>query len=399
MKRSAGMIAAAVASVVLLASCGSSGSSGGGGSHSPLTIGLEAPFTGDYAAYGEGYMRGIATWKSQNGQPTVNGRKVVIQKLDDQCDVSTGVSAFRRVATNLTAVIGPSCSAEAPALAPLLAANQVPALDLGHAASITLGYKGGWIFRMAQPDAANQYAFAEYLLPLWKKQGITKLGLIYDTTTTDADAAKSWTTAAKSHGDTLVTSQPFQEGATDFTSEILKLKNAGAQAAILQVYGPDESNIIRQMTNLKVKMPIASAEDTPYPFVVNKQTGPGINGVYFYSDYIRGSGKQPLKQFEQTFQKLYPGRIPMDIDWEGYLAMQVLMNALKQPGAADGGTALQKALQQTNLSLGDLPPVSFLPNGDQKQTLTYAGRVLNMKPALVKLLVQPRTSFPDWKGQ
>jgi ABC-type branched-subunit amino acid transport system substrate-binding protein len=195
----------------------------------------------------------------------------------------------------------------------------------------------------------------------------------------------------------LVASQPFEEGATDFTSEILKLKNAGAQAAVLQVYGPDESNIIHQMSALKVKMPLASAEDTPYPFVVNKQTGPGINGIYFYSDYIHGTGKQPLSQFEQEFNKLYPGRVPMDIDWEGYLAMQVLMHALQQPGAASGGTALQKALQQTNLSMGQLPTLTFLPNGDQKQTLTYVGRVLNMKPVFEKLLIEPRTSFPDWK--
>ncbi len=408
MKRSFGFLAV-VAVAALLAACGSSssggsgggGSSGGGsgGSKSPIVVGVEAPFSGDYAIYGEGYLRGIAAWEAQNGQPTVGGRKVQIKNIDDQCSVGTAVAAFRRVATQLTAVLGPSCSAEGPALAPLLAADHVPALDLGHAASITLPYHGGWFFRMTQPDAPNQYAFAQYLLPLWKKQGITKLGLIYDTTTTDAGAAKSWTQAAKSQGDQLVASQPFQEGATDFTSEILKIKNAGAQAVVLQVYGPDESNIIHQMTDLKVKIPIASAEDTPYPFVINKQTGPGIEGVWFYSDYIHGSGKQPLTAFEQSFDKLHPGRIPMDIDWEGYLAMDVLMHALKQPGAASGGTNLQKALQQTNLPLGDLPAVTFLPNGDQTNTLTYVGRVQNMKPVFKKLLVQPRKSFPDWSGQ
>ena len=393
MRRGFGVMAVAVGAAVLLAG------NALGSSKSPIVVGLEAPFSGAYATYGEGYQRGIATWIAQNGQPTVNGRKVVIKTIDDQCDVGTAVAAFRRVASQVTALLGPSCSSEAPALAPLLAANRVPALDLGHAASITLGYHGGWFFRMTQPDAPNQYAFAQYLLPLWKKHGITKLGLIYDTTTTDAGAATSWTTAAHSQGDQLVASQPFAEGATDFTSEILKVKAAGAQAVILQVYGPDESNIIHQMSDLKLSIPIASAEDTPYPFVINKQTGPGIEGVWFYSDYVRGSGKPPLAQFEQTFSKLYPGQIPLDIEWEGYLALKVLMHALQQPGATNGGTQLQKALQQTNLSMGALPRLTFLSNGDQTSTLTYVGRVEKGKPVFVKLLVQPRTSFPGWKGQ
>src|ERR1700744_6288565 len=100
MKRGFGSLATAAAVVALLAGCGSSsgsgGSGGGGGGKGPITVGLVAPFSGDYATYGEGYLRGIAAWEKQNGQPTVDGRKVVIKNVDDQCDVGTAVAAFRR---------------------------------------------------------------------------------------------------------------------------------------------------------------------------------------------------------------------------------------------------------------------------------------------------------------
>jgi len=397
---------AACAAIVALSACGSSSSSStssstgsastsssGGGS--PIEVGLLAPFSGDYAIYGDGYQKGIDAWVEAHGKPTVDGRPVEIKQLDDQCDVATGVAAFRRESKNLTAIIGPSCSSIAPPLKPLLEQMKVPMLDLGHAASITQDGKDGWTFRISQPDSANQEAFGQYLLDDWKKQGITKIGVIHDTSVTDAEAAKTWARVAQKAGVDLVASADFDSGTTDFSPQLLKLKNAGAQGYVLQVFGPDESRIIKQMGDLGIKAKIASAEDTPYSFVVNKETGPGIEGVRYYTDYAPGNDFS--KQFEEAYKKVAPNAgAPLDIDWEGWLAMDVLMNALKQPGAADSGDKLQAALAATKLPLGDAT-LSFDPNGDQTQTLTYAAHIADSKPVLDKLIVAPRSSYSDAK--
>ncbi|MCW3101203.1 MAG: branched-chain amino acid transporter substrate-binding protein [Chthonomonadaceae bacterium] len=395
--RNALAVLGAAAVTLALAACGGSSSSSasdGGSAKGDLTVGLLAPFTGDYAVYGDGYQQGIDAWIKANGQPQVDGHKVNVVKLDDQCDVAAGVAAFRRQAKKLTAVIGPSCSSIGPPLKPLIKATKVPMLLLGHAASVTLGYKEGWIFRISHPDSANQSAFGEYLLTKWKGQGITKVGVIYDTSVTDANAAKSWTAVSKQVGVSMAASVSFDPGVTDFSSQLLKLKNAGAQGYILQVFGPDESRLIKQMGDLGIKVPIASAEDTPYPFVVNKQTGPGINRVSYYTDYAPGLDTPVSKKFEEAFRQV-TSAAPLDIGWEGYLAMEVLMQALKRPGAVGGGDKLREAIAQTSIPLGDVT-ISFLPNGDQKQVLTYAARIANDKPVLEKLIVKPRESYSDW---
>ena len=392
-----GVLALAIA--LAMAACGSSskkssGSSSSSGGGKTLEVGVLAPFSGDYAIYGQAYMRGVKAWEQINGQPQVNGQKVDVKPLDDRCDVATGVGAVRRDAPNLTALLGPSCSSVAPPLKPLLAQYKLPTLELGHAASITLGAPaGGWFFRISQPDTANQWAFGQYLLDKWKGQGITKFGVIYDTSVTDATAARSWAAIAKQNGVDLVASASFADGTTDFTAQLEKLKQAGAQAYVLQVFGPDESRIVQQVNQLGIHVPLASAEDTPYPFVL--QRTPGIDGMEFYSDYVPGVKNADMQAFERAFQKVSPGTTPLDVDYEGWLGMTVLMDALKQPGATAGGEKLRDALAHVQAQVGNLT-VSFLPNGDQQQVLTYAGRVQHGRAVLEKLLVSPRTSFPDW---
>lgn len=400
--RSATAIVAAAVTTVSLAACGGGGSSGGSGGQAAssgeqggaITVGLLAPFSGDYAIYGQGYQKGIDAWIKAHGTPKINGRTVQVKRIDDQCDVATGVAAFRRDAKNLTAIIGPSCSSIAPPLKPLIAGLKIPMLELGHAASVTMDGKNGWTFRISQPDSANQESFGKYLLNEWKKNQVTKIGVIYDTSVTDANAAKSWTRIAKSAGDDIAAAVSFDPGVTDFTSQLLKLKSAGVQGYILQVFGPDESRLIKQMGDLGIKAPIASAEDTPYSFVVNKATGPGIEGVRYYSDYAPGSAFS--KPFEKAYAEVAPNAgAPLDIQWEGWLSMDILMSALRKPGAADDGQKLRDAIAATNLQMGSTT-VSFLPNGDQRQVLTYAAHIANGKPVLDKLIAEPRTSFSDW---
>jgi branched-chain amino acid transport system substrate-binding protein len=400
--RSAMALLGSCAVILALAACGSSsgGSTSSSGSSSsasasqdPIKVGLLAPFSGDYAIYGDGYQKGIDAWNEAHGAAAVDGRPVEVTQIDDQCDVATGVAAFRREAKGLTAIIGPSCSSIAPPLKPLIEGLKIPMLELGHAASVTQDGKDGWTFRISQPDSANQEAFGTYLLDKWKKQGITKVGVIHDTSVTDANAAKSWATVAKQSGVDLVAAVAFDPGVTDFTSQLLKLKNAGAQGYILQVFGPDESRLIKQMGDLGIKAPIASAEDTPYSFVVNEATGPGIEGVSYYSDFAPGN--EFSKEFEQAFAKVAPDAgEPLDIQWEGWLAMDVLMQALEQPGAVDGGEKLRDAIAATRLPMGDAT-LTFLPNGDQEQVLTYAAHIAKGKPVLDELIVKPRSSFSD----
>jgi branched-chain amino acid transport system substrate-binding protein len=387
-------LAALVASLLALgslAACGNSDSSSG--EKGPVVVGLAAPFSGDYAFYSEGYLEGIKAWEQANGGAKIGGQKVEVRNIDDKCDVAAGLSAIQRALPDLTVLIGPSCSSVVKASAKLLVANKVPALFLGHAADINAQAKQNptWLFRMSQGDAHNQTAFSSYLLEKWKGEGRTKIALLHDTSATYAETPTTWTAATEAQGVNLVETQSFELGTSDFTSQLLKIKKSGAQALILETFGPDAARVLKQAKDY-FDIPTAGGTDIPYPETL-KAAGGALDGTVFYSDYLSGTGNPALQKFEDDYKAAFGDKVPNDIQYEGWLAMTVIADALKrEPGAT--GSSLRDAVQKTDLSFGDFK-LSFGDDGDQTQVLTFIGDVEGDKAKSIDLVVTPRTKFDE----
>lgn len=363
----------------------------------PLKVGLIAPFSGDYAIYGEGYAQGIEIWKEIYGTPSVKGRKIEIVKIDTRCDVNTGMAAYRREASDLIATIGPACSGVVKAAAPLIMSGKRPSLFLGHGASLTLGKKAAdtYLFRLTQPDTLNLQAFGDFIIAKWKAEGKTKIAAIHDTTVTFGKTGEVMKASAKKHGAELVADESFDLGNKDFTGQLLKVKNSGAQALVVVTYAADEGRLMQQMADLNLDIPVAGGVDTPYLATIESGEAKGktksLEDLYFYSDYIRGGKSTEIQKFDEAFTAKYK-RPPLDINYEGWLGLSLLVKALEAPGATDGGANLNKALQDVKLDLGGRT-VSFVDNGDQATLLTYIGQIRGGEPHLVELIKRPRTDY------
>lgn len=359
----------------------------------PIKIGLVAPFSGDYAIYGEGYDRGIAVWKEQFGDVTIDGRKIELVKVDERCDVNTGLAAYRREASAFVAVFGPACSGVVRAVAPLADAAKRPMLFLGHGMALTENRPvGGYLFRMTQPDSKILDIFAESMLKRWKNEGKKKIAVLHDTTVAYGSSGDIVKAKAQPMGMEVVADEKFDLGTKDFTGQLLKVRQSGAEAAIVVTYAADEARLLNQMSELKINIPIAGGGDTPYLASIEKghtQASSGaLEGVYFYSDYVQGDTPSQIKEFDKRFNEKF--NLPvLDINYEGWLAMNLIVKALQAPGATAGGEALRDALQNIKYDLGGRV-ISFLPNGDQTILLTYIGQIVNGQPKLVELIQTPR---------
>lgn len=362
-----------------------------------VTVGLLAPFSGDYATYGEGYDRGIAVWKDMYGELKVDGKTVEIKKIDDNCDVNTGLAAYRRESAGLLALLGPACSGVVRAVTPLATTDKRPMLFLGHGAGLTMaGVKSGYGFRMTQPDDFIQQVFSKFILEKWKAEGKTKIAALHDTTVAYGNTGELLREAATKYGLQFVADEKFDLGAKDFTGQLLNVKKSGAQAAIIATYEADEGRLLQQIADLKLDLTVAGSGDTPYLAIVDKDMIAGnakiLENVYYYSDYVPGAKGAEVAKFEAAFTKKY-GIVPLDIHYEAWLAMTVLKQALQVPGAVDGGDKLRQSLQDAKVDLGGRE-VTFLENGDQTTLLTYIGQIKNGTPTLVELVQSPRSDFP-----
>jgi len=361
------------------------------------TVGVFAPFSGDYATYGEGYDRGITIWKEMYGDLKAGDKTVEIKNIDDACDVNTGLAAYRRESGNLLAAIGPGCSGVVRALSPLAATDKLPLLFLGHGAGLTMmGVKDGYAFRMTQPDDFIQKIFAKFILEKWKSEGKTKIATIHDTSDAYANSGELIKQAVTDAGMEFVADEKFDLGNKDFTAQLLSVKKSGAQAAIIATYEADEGRLLQQLADLSLDLTVAGSGDTPYLALVDKDMVGGnqksLENVYYYSDFVPGEKATEVAKFNDAFQKKY-GIVPLDVDYEGWLAMSILNTALKAPGATEGGEKLRAALQSAKVDLGGRD-VTFLENGDQSTLLTYIGQIKNGSPTLVDLVQSPRKDFP-----
>jgi branched-chain amino acid transport system substrate-binding protein len=386
-----------VAAIVLLAASACASSSGGTDkdSDSPIEVAILAPFSGDLGYWGEGYRRGVETYESQFGKMVIGDREVKLLELDDQCDVATSVAAFQRESKNLTAALGPPCSAVAQAVDPLATKSQVPLLILAQSASLTVEQEEGWLFRLTQPDTANLYSFAKNMIDAWSAEGIEKVAVLHDTSVLNKDVKMQWEQAAEGSGIEVVADISFELGDTDFTSQVIKTQESDATAVAIASYGPEIAQLIKQLNDAQVDVQIAASTDAAYPSTI-EAAGDAIEGTTFYSDYLAGSDDQGLKDFEAAFEKLYPDLQPQALEYEAYIGAGLLMDALTKTDG-EGGEALQQALFEATFAVGDTD-VSFMSNGDQENVLTVIGRVEQGEAVVDRLISEPRSSFPDLSG-
>lgn len=358
-----------------------------------VKIGVLAPFSGDYATYGEGYEKGIEVWKEMYGAPKAGNQPIEIQKIDGRCDVNTALAAFRREASSLTMLIGPACSGAVRAATPLIDAGHIPSLVLGLATVITANRKpDGYVFRVLQDNDSLDRRFGEFIMSRWQSEGRKKIGLLLDSSANRVGTAKIWTELAKGHGAEVVASEKFELGSKDFTSQLVRLKASGAQAAVILGYAADEGRLLRQMSEQGFDLPIAGGNDTPYlpsldPSLV-KDGSKILENVFFYSSFVPGEDTKEVKKFVDHFQTKYK-TAPLDIDYAGWLALTIAVKAMNNAGGDLSGPHLRQALQDMKLDLGGRA-ISYTKTGDQQQGLLYVGQLKNGKPSLVKLLTYNR---------
>ncbi len=85
--------------------------------HAAINVGIIAPLAGEYQAVGQELVSGVRTAVDEiNSQGGLNGEKINLVMIDDQCDDRIAVSTAQMLAVNaseqdkLSLVIGPYCS-------------------------------------------------------------------------------------------------------------------------------------------------------------------------------------------------------------------------------------------------------------------------------------------------
>lgn len=228
---------------VLVAAC-APGQAGSGGSE--LKIAVAGPMSGDAAQYGQDFMRGAELAAEKiNAAGGVNGKQIKLVSFDDRNDTTEAANVAQKIATDssIVASMGHFTSSTVYASMPIYQSNQLPLLVISASDPKITQQGNEWVFRVSPTNDLGAQAIAELMV---NKLGLKNIATLYLNTDFGKSENGYFTEAVKGHGGTIVLNEPYQPDAKDFTSTIIKLKGAGADATYLSSYYNDAALLIKQ---------------------------------------------------------------------------------------------------------------------------------------------------------
>ncbi|MFG2886187.1 branched-chain amino acid ABC transporter substrate-binding protein [Streptomyces sp. NPDC048297] len=281
--------AALAAGALTLTACGSrdggkgSDSSGGG---TTVTIGVDAPLTGDLSAIGLGIKNSVdLAVKQANKQKLVDGVTFTSTALDDQAQPSAGQqNATKFVSTkDILGVVGPLNSSVAESmqkvfddakLVEVSPANTNPALTQGTdwQKSKARTYKS--YFRTSTTDAIQGPFAAQYVYNTAKK---TKAFVIDDKKTYGAGLAATFSDEFKKLGGKIAGTEHINPDAKDYSAVATKVKNSGADIVYYGGEYPQAGPLAKQIKAAGSKIPLVGG-DAVYDPTYIKLAGAGSEG-------------------------------------------------------------------------------------------------------------------------
>ncbi|MFF7963927.1 branched-chain amino acid ABC transporter substrate-binding protein [Streptomyces sp. NPDC007903] len=383
--------AALSAGALTLTACGSrdsgdNGSDAKGGT--TVTIGIDAPLTGDLSALGLGIKNSVdLAVKTANKKEYVKGVTFKIEAKDDQGQPSSGQQNSTALVTDksVLGVVGPLNSSVAESmqkvlddakLAQVSPANTGPGLTQGPdwQKKKVRQYKS--YFRTATTDAIQGPFAAEYVFNKAKKK---KVFVIDDKKTYGAGLAATFTEAFKKLGGKVVGTEHINPDTKDFSAVATKVKNSGADVVYYGGEYPQAGPLTKQIKAAGAKVPLVGGDgikdDTFF-----KLGGPAATGDYATSVGAPVETLPSAKQFVADYKaagykEAYAayGGYSYDSAWSIIEAVKKVVDDNDGKLPSDARAKVTAALQNVSFD-GVTGKVSFDEYGDatNKQLTVYS---------------------------
>ncbi len=326
-----------------------------------IKIGMTLPLTGYAASYGEDAKRGAELAVEQtNSAGGIKGEKVQLLIEDDAGVGKSGVAATQKLVgvDKVPVLIGGMMSSVALPASPLARSNKVVYLST-MSSHPDLTSPGGFIYRLAGSDAVIGVAEAQYAVEVWKSK--TAVGL-FATTDYGTINSKLVREAYEKAGGKWVGSDQFKQGATDFRTQLVKLKEMNADTMFIVATHKEAAQLFRQMVELNYKPHIMGTSFLDDPSIFDL-AGDAANDVCFATSAAPSTpeSKKARAEFEATFKAKY-GKDPGITARYFYDATRLAIDAIKAAGP--DGAAIDKWLAAVKDYPGVTSPISFTPIGD-----------------------------------
>jgi branched-chain amino acid transport system substrate-binding protein len=320
----------------------------------PIKIGVAGPLTGGSSPMGVSMRDGVKLAITEiNAKGGVLGRPLQAVERDDEAKNERGVQVAQELINKekVVATVGYANTGVALASQRFYQEAKIPVItNVATGSAITKQFSDqpeNYVFRTSANDSIQSAMIVEEAIT---KRKLTKVAILADSTNYGQLGREDLEKALDKKGIKAVAVEKFNIKDVDMTPQLLKAKQAGAQAILTYAIGPELAQIANGMEKLGWKVPmIGSWTLSMGNFIDN--AGKNGDGALMPQTFIQEGDTPKRKSFIEAYKKAYNppnGRMPSPVSAaQGYDSVYLLAAAIKQAGSTEG-SKVRAALENLN---------------------------------------------------
>jgi branched-chain amino acid transport system substrate-binding protein len=356
-----------------------------------IKLGIVGSLTGPAAVWGSGNLAGaVLAFEEANASAGINGRKLEWVSEDDETSPPKAIAAFKKLTgqDQVFAVFGPAASAISAAMVPMIKGSNVPTfISVPSTPAVTEPMVKNLFRTGPLNDRMQGLAVADYVM---EKLAGKRIALIRQSDEYGKRGADSVVERMKQKNANPVSHEIFGPADTDFTSQLLKIRETNPDVLVVYGYPSPSAIITRQAKQLGLNTKIVGSNATSsrkYPQIVGEAAAGTQNVITVAS--LPESDEPKMKAFRERFEKRYPDLMKQDRpdlgDVLGYGGALTLIEGLKKAGPDLTREKLIAALESLkNFETGLTMSTTFSATSHEGND---AARIVEIQPDLSRKLL------------
>ena len=331
-----------------MTACGNSGSSEGSGSSTEggagaIKLGASGPITGNAAVYGLAVQHAAEIAIEEVN--ALGGTQIEMNFQDDQADGEKAVSAYNALMDwGMQISLGTVTSGSGQAVAPNYAQDNIFAITPS-GSSTAIIYRDatnntdpyGVMFQMCFTDPNQGTASADYL-KAHSELG-SKIGIIYRSDDNYSTGIyNTFKAEADKLGLTIVDTETFVDSDTDYSVQVKKLADAGADIVFLPIYYQPASQILVEANKQGYTPKFFGCDGMDGILTLENFDKSLAEGVMLLTPFVADASDDLTKNFVTEYQKRQ-GEVPNQFAADAYDCVFAIYNAVEKAEIKPGMSA------------------------------------------------------------
>ena len=335
MKKMVSLLLTAALAVGTLAGCGSAetgakGDAGSASNGSVFKIGGIGPITGGAAVYGQAVMNASQMAADDiNAAGGINGYQIEFNFQDDEHDAEKSVNAYNTLKDwGMQMLLGTVTST--PCTAVEGEASNDNMFLLTPSGSAVESISGDNAFRVCFSDPNQGTASAQYI---GENKLAEKVAVIYNSSDVYSTGIyNNFVTESANQPFEIVSAEAFTEDSkTDFSVQLQKAKDAGADMVFLPIYYTEASLILTQAAGMDYAPTFFGCDGLDGLLAVEGFDTSLAEGVMLLTPFAADADDEQTKAFVSAYEEKY-GETPIQFAADAYDGMYIIKTAAEKAG-------------------------------------------------------------------